>query len=651
MKSASLSTLLLIQCLILTGLSAQVFETEPQYPSPGETVSFEYNPTGGPLEGHDIIATAYVIDFELADGIQALEVNLKKTDNTYTGEITTDETNRLVFFSFSSADSDKADSNNDTGFKFMLYDKSHKPLAGANAAKALMYFNYARLANIQPNSVKALNLLKREFKDHPVSTTYPTLLTTYARLAKQQQDEQALSEVREKANEYAIMRRPDEDKYMLAFNLFEILGDEEKKAELEKKILRKFPSGVLALKNADKTFKELNSVEEKVDFYYKSLKSYNLNNQTRGTFDSWLSSIAADYAKKEDWNKYQFYMDMVSNPMVVASNYNNIAWDLAGGGLNGEAKNLDVAKRLSKKSLDLISNEQKVLEHKPASYTNAQWRENLDHTYAMYADTYALILYRSGNAEEALKYQEIATKTFEWNDKEMNERYALYHEKAIKKPSETEKLLSQMIIEGRATERMKEQHQRLFIANNTLESAYEKLAEQLNWRAYNSLKEELQKNMLNTPAPAFSLKDLDGNTISLESLKGKVVVVDFWATWCGPCKASFPGMQDAVNKYANADDVVFLFVDTWERADDKAKNARDFIKAQGYSFHVLLDEENKVVENFGVSGIPTKFIIDKNGNIRFKSVGFGGDNDALVEELSLMIELAGHKGSAVSSVP
>ena len=110
-------------------------------------------------------------------------------------------------------------------------------------------------------------------------------------------------------------------------------------------------------------------------------------------------------------------------------------------------------------------------------------------------------------------------------------------------------------------------------------------------------------------------------------------------------------MQDAVNKFASSDEVVFLFVDTWERAEDKAKNAKDFIESKGYSFHVLLDEENKVVEDFGVSGIPTKFIIDKNGNIRFKSVGFGGDNDALVEELSLMIELAGHRGTAVSSMP
>ncbi|MAT53993.1 MAG: hypothetical protein CMN32_05890 [Saprospirales bacterium] len=650
MKSASLVILLLIQCLILTDLNAQEFQTSPQYPTPGETVSFKYNPAGGPLEGQDVKAVAYIVDFD-DENLQAVEIDLKKEGNAYTGSVASNETSRLVFFSIKSATTDKADSNNDTGFKFMFYDKSRKPVAGANAAKAMMYYRYARMANIKGNPVKALNLLKREFKDHPVSATYPELLYTYATLAKSQNDEEALAFVKEKADDYAGMRRADEDKLTLAFKLYELLGEEDSKAKVEKKILRKFSDGMLALQNADKEFRELESVDDKVDFYNKALKNYDLNEKTRNTFDSWLMSIARDYAKQDNWPKYEYYMDMVSNEVNVASNYNNAAWDLAGGGLEGEAKQLEVAKRLSKKSLDIIMAEQKSLAHKPASYTDSEWKQNMDFTYGMYSDTYALIQYKLGHPDEALKYQELACKGYDWNDKEMNERYALYHEKAVNNPAETEKLLSHLIIEGKASEKMKEQHKRLFIANNTLETAYEKLAEQLQWRANAAMKEELKESMMNEPAPAFALKDLAGNTVSLESLKGKVVVLDFWATWCGPCKASFPGMQDAVNKFASSDEVVFLFVDTWERAEDKAKNAKDFIESKGYSFHVLLDEENKVVEDFGVSGIPTKFIIDKNGNIRFKSVGFGGDNDALVEELSLMIELAGHRGTAVSSMP
>jgi peroxiredoxin len=106
-------------------------------------------------------------------------------------------------------------------------------------------------------------------------------------------------------------------------------------------------------------------------------------------------------------------------------------------------------------------------------------------------------------------------------------------------------------------------------------------------------------------------------------------------------------MQTAVNRYKDDPNVQFLFIHTWERADSTPTvNAKKFIGEKKYSFEVLMDLKdaqtgaNKVVESFKVSGIPTKFVIDKNGNIRFRFTGFAGGDDAAVEEISAMIELA-----------
>ena len=116
------------------------------------------------------------------------------------------------------------------------------------------------------------------------------------------------------------------------------------------------------------------------------------------------------------------------------------------------------------------------------------------------------------------------------------------------------------------------------------------------------------------------------------------------------------GMQKTLEKYKNNPDVAFLFIDTWEGGDDRESKVKGFIEKNKYSFHVLYDDETKkgsnefvVVSDFKVEGIPTKFVIDKNSKVRFKSVGWGGSVDGLVNELSAMIELAASGSNAGSS--
>lgn len=104
-------------------------------------------------------------------------------------------------------------------------------------------------------------------------------------------------------------------------------------------------------------------------------------------------------------------------------------------------------------------------------------------------------------------------------------------------------------------------------------------------------------------------------------------------------------MQKAVDKYKNNEDVAFLFIDTWESAKDPLPEVKKFIEEHNYSFNVLFDlknptsKKNEVVTSYGAKGIPAKYIVDKEGNIRFKLVGFSGSDEQAVSELSGMIDI------------
>ncbi len=115
----------------------------------------------------------------------------------------------------------------------------------------------------------------------------------------------------------------------------------------------------------------------------------------------------------------------------------------------------------------------------------------------------------------------------------------------------------------------------------------------------------------------FTLQDLEGKPVSLSDYKGKVVFIDFWASWCPPCRASIPAVENLYEQYKDNEDFVVLGINLQEDKDTILK----FMKKQKMNYPVLLSDK-KVISNYKISSIPRFFIIDKNGEIYNKYVGF-----------------------------
>jgi peroxiredoxin len=120
-----------------------------------------------------------------------------------------------------------------------------------------------------------------------------------------------------------------------------------------------------------------------------------------------------------------------------------------------------------------------------------------------------------------------------------------------------------------------------------------------------------------SPAPDFTLRVLDGPNLRLQEQRGKVVLVNFWATWCGPCRKEMPHLNRIADKYRSSG-LVLLGINV----DDDARNAADLAAKLGVKFPVLFDTDKKVSKLYDLNSMPSTLVIDRNGRVRYLHRGY-----------------------------
>ena len=141
---------------------------------------------------------------------------------------------------------------------------------------------------------------------------------------------------------------------------------------------------------------------------------------------------------------------------------------------------------------------------------------------------------------------------------------------------------------------------------------------------------QIKKSM---PAPDFQAETLKGKKVSLSDYRGKVLILDFWATWCGPCLAELPYFQELVNLYKDEPSVAFLTI-----SQDQSKEVvRKFMKKKGYTFPVIFD--TGMGQLFEIEGIPVLIVIDTEGKIRYRHFGFDPNNVDFIQLMKKEIQI------------
>lgn len=430
----------------------------------------------------------------------------------------------------------------------------------------------------------------------------------------------------------SLLAVPDEGNYLAVFQYYQVKKNASKAGEVEESAKRKWPAGKFVVMSLSREISAEKDIDKKAAMFERAVRELGKEGFEYAAYE--LASAAAGRGDKE---KMLYYADKVEEQSSVMLK-GSLAMQLA-------AKNPEGALPLLKTAMDTVRVEMEAATEAAKDEKAKKKGDKIKASYLLYASSYTRALIKAGKPDDAWQFvaplYDTSAKFFR-----LTEAY-LDASLATKRFSVALPLMEQMIMAATATPDVKAKWKEVYVAVKGSAEGYEAYVAAIDKKREALFEQEIAHRAIHKPASAFVLKDVDGNTVSLADYKGKVLVLDFWATWCGPCKASFPSMQIAVNKYKRDTAVQFFFIHTLDKGEgDPVAAAAKYVRDNHYDFRVLMDlrdnatGESAVCDAYGIEGIPTKFVIDTRGNIRFQVTGFGREEEKAVAELSAMIEFA-----------
>lgn len=599
------------------------FSFEPEKPKPGDSITVLYNPDSTGLKNAsavDMMIYSYSTDLD-----QTQQIVMQKTTDGWSAKLLAPNSAKGVLVKFKN--NDDIDNNKKLGYFIKMYDTNGNILPGSYAGYAAAIYSWGSYyLDMERNFDSSSYYFKKEFVKNP-DLKYKYLDPFIGVETKLNKDNAASIIIRE-LSPFQHEAKTQEDFTVLA-RWYEKAEMPLKAAAYKKILEEKYPNSDYVQNEKFQEFYNESNLNKKLGLLEEFEKIYPQSKYLTDFYDV----MAINYLDKKQYLKLKdFFANNVSKPSTYR--FYSISTKMLDNNQFPEIA-LEIARLGVDRAKAEINN---PTDKKPDYQSEQEWKEDKQNMLGENLYAYSEALFKLGKSKEAEAPSKEAVELTKGKEAAVNQLYADVLAANGEYDAATKEIES-YIKNGTATPEMKSLLKDIYVKKNGSSAGFNSYIAQFESVAKQLLVAKLEKQIIKQTAPGFSLTDLDGRKVSLASLKGKTVIIDFWATWCGPCKSSFPGMQKAVELYKDNKDVQFLFINSWENVEDKRENAQEFIQEKNYPFRVLLDLDNKVIENYKVSGIPTKFVIDKDGNIRFMSVGFSGNLDEMVDEISTMISM------------